>query len=145
MLTLKRSSVMTNIFKQPILHCRSSYSCNFRTNEQNIKKQTHLDMTANSSSRLCLPLCKGKTKEYLSVVVAPKPCQTHTGHWNTKSSQDDQQLWLPILLFCFVLFFKQQHQVKQDWERKKHWRHLTKNGPITTSSYLIQGLKTSTS
>jgi len=46
------------IQKQPILPCSSSYPCCFKQ-----KKLTDLDMTANSSARLCLEFCKEKSRK----------------------------------------------------------------------------------
>lgn len=84
MLTLKRSGIRTEIYQNSPPYTAVHLTLVI-SNKQNFKKQTDLDMTANSSSRLCLPLCEenktkkqNKTEKYLSDVVAPRPCQTHT-------------------------------------------------------------------
>lgn len=80
MLTLKKSGVMTEIYQISPSFTAGHLTLAISEQTNKILKSRQTDMTANSSSRLCLPLCKEKTKEYLSDVVAPRPCQTHTGH-----------------------------------------------------------------
>ena len=109
-------------------------------------------MTANSSSRL-LPTTlqekqnKIKQKSTFLMELLLGPVRHTLGHQNTKIFPP----WSAALAaqstisFLFFFFLNNTNKVKQDWERKEQWRHSTKNGPITTSSYLTQGLKVNTS
>lgn len=145
MLTLKRSGIMTWLYQNSpsytAVHLTLPIS-NKQTNKQHFKKQTDLDMTANSSSRLCLPLCKEKKQKstFLTQLLLG-PVRHTLGHQNTKIFNIPKMISSYGCPVYFFFFNNTTNKVKQDWERKKTVETFDKNGPITTSSYLTQGLK----
>lgn len=142
MWTLKRSGIMTEIYQSSPSYTAGHLTLAISNKPKKISKADRLGHDSQLQLQTLPTTLEGKrTEKYLSDVVAPRPCQTHTGHWNTKILPR----WSATLADHSTIFFffwtTTPIKSNKTGKEKEQWRHSTKMAQLPQVHILPKGLK----